>query len=190
MTFSIPSAARYLSLSKAADSPPLDAQLTPMSPDLQASSGAPRWFICFRSTGYISFIAITASTFDSGRQMGCLTAVIFAGHGVIKNIPISEESSPVFACASLRAIRAAVSMGELSGKTCGTRCGKQTLISRQTAGHAEDITGRGISCSAMYFRVASLTSSAPLATSNTSSKPSILSAVMTYPISSRLLNCP
>jgi len=58
---------------------------------------------------------------------------------------IEEESSPVFACASLRAIRAAVSMGELSGRTCGTRCGKQTLISRQTAGHAEDITGLGIS---------------------------------------------
>ena len=179
MTFSMPSAARYLSLSRAADSPPLDAQLTPISPDSQASSGAPRWFICFKSTGYISFIAIAASTFDSGRQMGCLTAVIFAGQGVIKNMPISEESSPVLACASLRAIMAAVSMGELSGRTWGIRFGKQTLISRHTAGHAEDMTGLGISCSAIYFRVASLISSAPLATSKTSSKPSLFRAVMT-----------
>lgn len=189
MTFSMPSAARYLSLSKAADSPPLDAQLTPMSPDLQASSGAPRWFICFKSTGYISFIAITASTFDSGRQMDCLTAVIFAGHGVIKIFRYPK--SRVLFCLRLAARYQSRSLhGRIERQDMRDKVREadpyQPADRRARRGYYRP----GYIVLGDVFRVASLTSSAPLATSNTSSKPSILSAVMTYPISSRLLNCP
>ena len=118
------------------------------------------------------------STLDCGRHIGCFTAVILAGQGVIKKIPISSLARPVFSTASSRARRAASSIGEFKGRTCGIRFGKQTLISLHTAGHAEEITGFGISFSSIYLRVASETSSAPRETSNTSSKPSILSAVI------------
>src|SRR5699024_7903908 len=91
---------------------------------------------------------------------GILLAVTFAGHGEIKIVPIFSGGRPVFLTACLRASRAATSTGALKGSTWSIRLGNRTRISLVTAGQAELITGFKRPGRAIYFRVASETSSA------------------------------
>ena len=121
----------------------------------------------------------TPSTLEPLLHIGCFMAVIFAVHGVMKNIPISDFEYPVRFTARSLARRAASSMGGLKSSTFSIRFGKRTLISLTTAGHAEDITGFFLPECDSSALVASDTISAPFDTSNTSSKPSFLSAVST-----------
>ena len=94
------------------------------------------------------------------------------------------------AAASRLASRAATSIGACIGRMLSSSSGNRTRISRSTAGQAELITGRRTWLPAIYRRVASETSSAARATSNTSSNPISSSAPITGSTSSRLLNCP
>ena len=113
----------------------------------------------------------------------------FAGHGVRKMQPICSRGSPVFFTASSFASRAASSIGAISGRMWSISCGKRTQISRVTAGHADEMIGRGMSLVCKKRRVASLTSSAARETSNTLSNPRRKSPASTTSGSSRLLNC-
>ena len=186
----MPSAARYLSFSKAEASPPLEAQLTPMMPDSEIGSISSNLSILEERGGKISLMAIAPSTMDFSIPMGCLISVTLAGQGVRKKQPIFSTGIPVRLEAPNLANPAAVSMGERKGSTWEHKSGKRTRISRTTAGQAELMTGRGKDSSAISRRVASDTSSAARETSNTSSNPSCFRPVRTKSMSSRLLNCP
>ena len=104
--------------------------------------------------------------------------------------PIFSGGRPVAWAAFFLAIRAATSMGGASGSTWSIRSGYRTRISRTTAGQALLMAGRGTWPICKRRRVASLTSSAARATSNTSSKPSSSRALTTWSGSSMLLNWP
>ncbi len=121
---------------------------------------------------------------------GIFTAVTLAGQGEMKNAPTSCGVQPQRSQASFLARRAAISAGASSGSTLSSRSGNRTRISRVTAGQAELMTGRQRCPSLISLRVASLTSSAARATSNTPSNPSFSRAFRTMSMSSRLLNCP
>ena len=88
-----------------------------------------------------SFAAIAPLTFDFSSVIGDFILVTFAGHGVIKKIPISSSESPVFSLASSRARIAAASIGDIRFNTFPKRFGKRSLMSLKTAGHAELISG-------------------------------------------------
>ena len=85
---------------------------------------------------------------------------------------------------------AATSMGWRTSTMLGIRSGKRTWISRTTVGQAEEISGRGRLGSRSFSLMARATTSAPRATSNTSSKPRRLSAVSTTPTSVSPRNWP
>ena len=114
---------------------------------------------------------IAPSTLDFSNVSGDLMLVTFAGQGVIKKIPISSGLSPVSRTASSLASIAAASMGETRLNTCSKSSGKRSLISLKTAGQAELITGLFKFPVLIFSLVAALMYSAPLATSNTWSKP-------------------
>ena len=90
----------------------------------------------------------------------------------------------------MRAIIAATSIGWRTSTIWSIRSGKRTWIRRTIAGQAEEITGRGSFGSFSRSRIALLTTSAPRATSNTSSKPIRFSPPSTCEMLFRLLNWP
>ena len=75
----MPSAARYLSLRRAADSPPLEAQLTPIIPDLAKGSTVSSLSILEERMGKISLMAKAPSTMDFSMPMGHWISVTLAG---------------------------------------------------------------------------------------------------------------
>ncbi len=179
----MPSAAKYFSLSSAADSPPLVDQPTPMTPELAMGSTLSSRSMVWERVGNTSLMAMAPSTLDFSMPRGILMSVTLAGQGVMKKQPTSFSRRPVFSMASSLAIRAAVSMGDLRGSTWSHRSGKRTRMSRTTAGQAELMMGRGRGreASELYIslRVASLTSSAARETSYTWSKPIFFRPVST-----------
>ena len=62
MTLSIPSAARYLSLKIAEDSPPVAAQLIPIIPERDTGIGVFSFFMTPSREKYTSLIETTTST--------------------------------------------------------------------------------------------------------------------------------
>ena len=94
-----------------------------------------------------------------------MAAVILAGQGEIKTQPISEGGMPRLRAVWRLTVRAASSTGATSGRTLSSSWGKRTRISRSTAGQAEEMTGRSSAPWLSSSRVASLTSSAAVATS-------------------------
>ena len=95
----------------------------------------------------------------------------------MKNTPMSLSSRPVCSLASILAKRADSSIGVFSSKRLPIRSGYEILISRHTAGHAEEIIGFFRYPFFSSFLVASEMISAPFATSKTLSKPSSVKAV-------------
>ena len=86
------------------------------------------------------------------------------------------------------AMAAAISMGGSMSRMFSLRLGKRRAMSLTMAGQAELMTGLGPFLSFRYCLVLAVTSSAPLETSKTSSKPMSRSPCSTKSTSSRLLN--
>ncbi len=96
--------------------------------------------------------------------------VTFAGQGVMKNAPISSSETPFFLENSRFAMAAATSMGDSTSTILSISSGNRTRMSRIIAGQAEDMSGC-LSVVLSFSRTAAETTSAPFATSKTSSKP-------------------
>jgi len=117
-------------------------------------------------------------------------AVTLAGQGVIKKHPTSLSGTSCLRANSRLAISAATSMGWRMSTMWSIKSGNRTWISRTMAGHAAEISGLGRSGWRSFSLMARVTTSAPRATSNTSSKPMCFRPVSTWAMLRRFLNWP